>query len=282
LPISACGAKARQPFAEPGAHRRGVGDVPPRRRLAGADLDRVAAEAVDHAEAVLVGEIVADEHRRAPGERRLAHELLDRAPLVAAGGLQLDHHLAVQHLEAGAQLRRRLAQDGLRGARVLRREAKVQRQIVTLVLEQQAFVAGRELAEARRRAAQGGGGRRRAVDRARGVAPLRAVLPGGGEPQRREQRIDVADRAAADQRERPGRRPMQRLEQAKHRLPRPHRVGPLGVLDERAVDVEEERPVGSELRQPPGGGGPGGSASCSCVHGPSPSRPRAARRARAP
>ena len=58
--------------SQPGARRGRVVEPPARRARALADLDRVAAEAVDHAEAVLVGDVVAEEHRHAAGERRLA------------------------------------------------------------------------------------------------------------------------------------------------------------------------------------------------------------------
>ena len=44
-----------------------------------------------------------------------------------------------------------------------------------------------------------------------GIAPFRAVLPGGGEPERREQLVDLGDGAAADE----GQRAARRLGQAR-------------------------------------------------------------------
>src|SRR5690606_41272592 len=60
-------------------------------------LFRSARPAVQvHAlEAVLVGEVVAHEERRAPGERRLLQEGLDRRALVRALRPDLDHAVAV-------------------------------------------------------------------------------------------------------------------------------------------------------------------------------------------
>src|SRR5260221_2893169 len=95
----------------------------------------MAAEAVDHAKAVLVGEIVAEEHRHAARQRPLLHESLDGAALVAAGRLELGHHLPALHFGPVADLPRRLAHHDPPGARQLRREARVQSQTVAHLLE---------------------------------------------------------------------------------------------------------------------------------------------------
>jgi len=90
-------------YAEVAAEGRWIGgeaptDKPERRAVFQASIQRDDAQV-----------FVAEEDGRAPDERRLAHEFLDRAALVAAGGLQLHHHLAVEHLEIFAQPLRRLA-----------------------------------------------------------------------------------------------------------------------------------------------------------------------------
>src|SRR5438094_4566395 len=87
------------PRREPGLRRRGIVQAPARVGGPRADLDRMALELVHQTKAVLVGDVVAEKDRRAPGERRGAHEFLDRFSLVAAGGLQLEHHLADLHLQ---------------------------------------------------------------------------------------------------------------------------------------------------------------------------------------
>jgi len=59
-----------EPLPQPGPRRRRILQPPARRARALPDLDRMAAEAVDDAKAVLVGDVVAEEHRNAAGERR--------------------------------------------------------------------------------------------------------------------------------------------------------------------------------------------------------------------
>ncbi len=64
----------------------------------GPDQHAVAAQAGGGREAVLVGQIVADEHRGRAGERRLAQEGRDRLALVLARRAQLGDHVAeLQH-----------------------------------------------------------------------------------------------------------------------------------------------------------------------------------------
>src|SRR5262245_20285399 len=74
---------------QPGARRRRVGKLPARVGPALAHLDRVPAGAIDDTKAILVGRVVADEHRRALGERLHAEELLDRDALVSPRRLEL-------------------------------------------------------------------------------------------------------------------------------------------------------------------------------------------------
>src|SRR3712207_6338855 len=63
---------------EPSEQRVHGFDAGPRLgRLTDTDLDRQATAAIDGAEAVLVGDVVADIDGRAAGERRLVQELFD-------------------------------------------------------------------------------------------------------------------------------------------------------------------------------------------------------------
>src|SRR6185503_10208017 len=95
------------PGAEPGLCGRRVGQAPARRGVTLADLHRVAAEAIDHAKAEFVGDVVAEEYRHAARERFVTHEFLDCAALVEAGGLELEHHLAELDFERAAGAPRR-------------------------------------------------------------------------------------------------------------------------------------------------------------------------------
>src|SRR5438067_8866993 len=124
-----------------------MGHPPARGARARPDLDRVPAQALDDAKAVLVGEIVAEEDGHATGERLLAHEGLDGAPLVVAGGFELRHHLAALHFHALAYRARRFPYHGVRRAREAWREPVVQRHAVALVLEDKAGVALGEAAQ---------------------------------------------------------------------------------------------------------------------------------------
>src|SRR5207237_6791728 len=98
----------REPLLEPGARGGRVREPEARSRRAAAHLDGVAAELLHHAKAVLVGEVVAEEHRHAAGEGLLAHEGGNRPALVVARGLELRHHLAALHLDTLAKRPRRL------------------------------------------------------------------------------------------------------------------------------------------------------------------------------
>jgi hypothetical protein len=149
----------------------------------------------------------------------------------------------------GFQHRRGFPERRLRGAGELRRHAEVQREIAALVLEHQPLVPRGELADACRGAAQVRRRQAVAMHGAGGVAPLDAVLAGRRQRERREQSVDVGDRAAADQGEGATGGALQALEQPPLGAARAHRVGTLGVVEQRAVDVEEQRPVGAERRR---------------------------------
>ena len=101
-----CASQARAALGSGTCQRAAVGPAP--------TLTECPPSAVDDGEAVLVGDVVAEEYRHAAGERRLAHELLDRDALVAPAGPELEHHLARLHLDRARRARRgRLAHGGL-------------------------------------------------------------------------------------------------------------------------------------------------------------------------
>jgi hypothetical protein len=70
---------------------------------------------------------------------------------------------------------------------------------------------------------------------------LEAVNAGGGQPQRREHPVDVGDRAAAEDGERPVEARMDRGEAAWQRRVHPDGLRPCGDVDQRAVEIEEQR-----------------------------------------
>ena len=58
-----------------------------------------------------------------------------------------------------------------------------------------------------------------------------------------EEDVDARERAAAAQRERPARGAVQSADEVELGAPDPHRVGVALDLEQRAVDIEEERPI---------------------------------------
>src|SRR5204863_3638868 len=75
---------------QPRAYGADVPQTPARLGSSRPDLHRMAVQAVDRGEAVLIGGIVADEYGRASAERVLVHEVEHRRALVLARGLDLD------------------------------------------------------------------------------------------------------------------------------------------------------------------------------------------------
>lgn len=121
-----------------------------------ADQHAVAAKLTDGEEAVLVGEVVAEEDRLGALERGLGHEGADGVALARAGRSQLYDHVAGLQGQAGDR-RQALGQiDRLLLA--VGGQAVVQGQAERLVLDQQARVAVGEVAQRR---ASGGQARMR-------------------------------------------------------------------------------------------------------------------------
>src|SRR3954470_21212761 len=146
------------PLPEPRARRGRIEEPAGSHGGPRTDLDGMPAEALHDAEAVLVGEIVTQEHRRAARERLLLYERLDGAALVVTGELELRHHLAGLNLDAAADRARGFAHHGMRGARQAWRQPIVQRHAVSLVLEHETRVPAREVGDLLRGAREEIGG----------------------------------------------------------------------------------------------------------------------------
>ena len=120
------------------AHVAGEAGAPPRSAVA--HLDAHAAEALHGGEADLVGDVVADEHRDAPGERRLCRNASMARPLLAPPGLASTTILPRSRVSAG-----RLLHGALHDVQALGLELGclpvVQRHRAALVLDQQVGMA---------------------------------------------------------------------------------------------------------------------------------------------
>ena len=207
----------------------------------GPDPDRDAAQAVDRREARLVGHVVAGEHRAAAAKRRLLHEGGDRPALVAAGRLQLEHLLALEQHQRAAACRRHRQRQRLGLLLDLGGLAVVQRQRQALVLEQHARMLAREALQPGARRREGGRIGLAAHHAACKVAALQAVQPRGAQAQRREQFVELLERAAADQCQRAAAGLLQVGEDAGQPLRHAYRARLALDLDQRAVDVEKQR-----------------------------------------
>ena len=130
----------------------------------------------------------------------------------------------------------------------MRRQTVVQRHARALVLEDEPFVARDELAYGRGRAVQRLHRETVAVAFAAGVAALGAVLTGDRQLQRVEQRVDAGERTPAHQRQRAAGGAVQPRHEVGLRPLDAHVVGVSLDVEQRAVDVEEERPVGGKRR----------------------------------
>ena len=201
-------------------------------------MDGEAAAGVHHFETVLVGEVVADEHRAAVAIGRLGQEAGDRHALGGAGRHDLGHRLAVLQAIGAAEVGddRRHRRQRVLGA--FGRLAPVQRDGLALVLDEQAGVGAEPVLQVVDHAAEVRG---RAMLEMRPVseAALGAVQARGIEAEGREQRIQRREGAAGDDGERavePMLQPHQRVERGGVEY---HRVRPLGDIDEGAVEIEK-------------------------------------------
>jgi hypothetical protein len=154
--------------------------------------------------------------------------------------LQFHDLIARLQREARPQLLEHARRERQHARAELGRTAIVQRQRLALVLEQQPRVGGDELDELVAHRFERLAPRRHAMDRAEPVAALEAVHARRRQLQRREQRVDLLDRPAADH----GQRAVERIagarQQARQRRIDPDRVGRLGEIEQRAVEVDEQ------------------------------------------
>ena len=221
-----------------------------------ADGEAFAADCRQRLEHRFIGDVVAEKHRRAAGERRLRHQIAHRVAFVDARTLDLEHRLAEQQFG-------RLVRKGRAGGRdvvaqrlgLLRRLAIMQRDRITLVL---VFEPGAERNRAGQMPAQRFGQVRHARHRcARRQPRLGAVAADGRQLQRREQRVEIADRPPAHQRQRAaGERgePRQRVLEVVGNDDLERRRAD---VDQRAVDVEQEGDRGRVEAAEDSGGGVG-------------------------
>src|SRR5882672_447436 len=201
----------------------------------------MASGTVDQLEADLVGQIVADEDRRAPVKRGFSEKLRDCHAFVLSGGSQFDDHLSELYLEFATELAGQPAHRILGLPTQLRNGPEMKGEIDALVLEHKRGMSCGHDAEPSSRFLQRSARDHVSVHCAGKVAALGAVLPGDAESGIREQAVDVGDRASADQRQGAVRSPAERLQQ-KHQIAvdaDESRV--IGDIEERSVDVEEER-----------------------------------------
>ena len=83
-----------EPPGEPSQHIANRGKVMVCNRGAASDVDRKSTRSVDYGETVLVGDVIADEHRQAPAKWRVSQKTGDRSTLAGRLWNQLDHHLS--------------------------------------------------------------------------------------------------------------------------------------------------------------------------------------------
>ncbi len=196
---------------------------------------------------MLVGEVVADEHRRASRERRFVEEGRDRIALVGALRAQFDQVVAGLQVIAG-QPRQRLDRERLQVGGGFRHRPPVQADRLALVLEQRLRITRQQFARMRLDVVQRAWRfhvRRRIAARR---PALQAVHAGGREAQRIEQAVEHVDPAAADQRQRAVQRHGKGFQPAHQVRGHHHPLGMVGELHQRAVDVEEQRPAIGQRR----------------------------------
>ena len=206
-----------------------------------ADQHAPAAGAVGRAETVFVGEVVADEDRHAAGERRARHHPLQRTALVAAFGHELHDMVARLQAVAGQRADPLAREAGHRLGR-MRCGAPVQGQAHALVLDQHARVRGGQVRRLAMQLVQEGGGVVGQVRRGlRVAAELVPVQSGRGQPQRREQRVQLRQRPPADQRHGTAQAVADRADGLQDLRQHAHGCGIVAELDQGAVHVEEQR-----------------------------------------
>lgn len=203
------------------------------------DQDAGAAEPRAGGETRLVGEIVAEEQRAMPGERRARHQRGDRRALVVAGQAQLDHHFAVLNVER--VLAREILDQHMRLAFDFGDEAIMHADAERLLLDHHAVAPAEPIGEQIECGIERGGALR-PFDRAAGEARLGTVAADHAECRTvaGEKAIERRDRTPADQRHAPAELRADTGEQPPERGIDGDGIGTVGKLHQRAVEIEEQ------------------------------------------
>src|SRR6266849_229883 len=96
------GSLARDTPSEPCQYVGDIGQAVTRGGGTGPNMYRSPAQTINHGEAVLVADVVADEHRYAAAERGLREKGGNRPTFPTGLDQQLDHHLPVDRFERAA------------------------------------------------------------------------------------------------------------------------------------------------------------------------------------
>ncbi|MDT4840926.1 hypothetical protein FQZ97_747640 [compost metagenome] len=165
-------------------------------------------------------------------------------------GDDLEHHLAGQQAQPRVL---GLAEQRVQGSGQCRAGGRcgavVQGETAALVLAQDAGLAARQGLQP---LTHGSGQRRRLLQqRLVGMhAPLGTVDAAGGQPQRREESVEIVERAAADQRQRTAEAAMQALQGRAQFARNADRSGGFGDIQKGAVDIEKQRASLPAVAQP--------------------------------
>jgi len=127
------GEQSLQPLAHRGDRSQTLAGL----RRPFADLDRMAAERIDHGETGFVGQIVTKKHRHLPAKWRLGHERADHLALARTTRFQLEHTLARLQAEQLAVAAGEVVRQLGGGLFELRRQTKMQGEGDALVFQQQ-------------------------------------------------------------------------------------------------------------------------------------------------
>lgn len=199
----------------------------------------------------------------------------DRLPLVELGQLQFERGMGSQH--RNPCLRRRSEEplepcfERTFGPRSL---AVVHGVAVTFVFSEGSGKVGQDLGKLRPER------RRQRADRFRDSGLALRVEPEFGavdaarrKSQRREQTVEVGERSSADERERAAGRRLGAFQVRDQPLRHDDRIGALGDVDERSVDIEKEGDLGRLDAHPQGCVDAGHLEHCSQISPPVRSRP---------
>lgn len=208
-----------------------------------ADPDRDAVAAADFGKAILIGRVVSDKDRPATKKRRFGQEGGNGAPLVRAAGLEFDNHLTRDQAQHRSNFAVERLGNGTDFRLSLRRGAVMKRKRPPFIFEYEAgsirCEGGKlwpQAIECGRAVAVG-----HAIDNSVRSAPFEPVQTRCGALPRLEQAVELGQRPTADQGKRSlarGRKPHDQRRQAVW-YPNKFRTG--SDLQQRPVDIEEQR-----------------------------------------